>query len=580
MMFTKLKNYLKKHAGTELAILIIAIVSALCMIPMLKGPLSGHDTDFHLASIYSLASSGKFNLFDVKIFDNMAGNFGYGAGIFYPQLLHIVSAYIYRLASNFGIGLYKSTAISYWLFLSASGIIMYFLLRKFTKSNKVAIFASLLYVVLPYHLSDILIRDAMAEVGLFIFMPLICLGLYYLAQKNYVKYFVYFVLGGVGLINSHLVVTIFIVFCLIIFILAHWRTFITKKNILYLIAGAILIVAISAPFLAPMIQHRLGGDYTVFLDGYMINDRTNNNAHIKPKELLIAEHKYRGIVYSLNIAALIVIIYGLFNLKKLERDRKRTYIWLSAITIICTAFSCGIINITKWPNSLHMIQFAWRLMTIVCFTFAFLLAIAIEMLPKKVMYFAMVLIMIFAAWSYSGVIDNIQPYKGRRISSLSRVTKRYCEYYPVALYRHPNRYAKRKFKVVPLSGVAKISKSIDKLPALDFSVKTNGSTLELPRIFYYGYEIRAHYDDGTTELLSYQESPLGFIQFDLQKDAMISVRYTGGAVLKISQAVSVFAILMLFVGAGGYSYLIHIRNTGASYLAFCKYPRPKAKRKK
>ena len=113
MMFTKLKNYLKKHAGTELAILIIAIVSALCMIPMLKGPLSGHDTDFHLASIYSLASSGKFNLFDVKIFDNMAGNFGYGAGIFYPQLLHIVSAYIYRLASNFGIGLYKSTAISY-----------------------------------------------------------------------------------------------------------------------------------------------------------------------------------------------------------------------------------------------------------------------------------------------------------------------------------------------------------------------------------------------------------------------------------------------------------------------------------
>ena len=579
-MFRKIKSFVKKHAHAELAIIIIAVVSALCMLPMLKSPLDGHDTDFHLASIYSLASSGEANLFDVKIFDNMAGSFGYGAGIFYPQLLHIVSAYIYRLTAKIGISLYQSIAISHWLFLFISGILMYFLLRKFVKSNKVAVVASLLYVVLPYHLSDILIRDAMAEVGLFIFMPLICLGLYYLAHKNYAKFFIYFVLGGVGLINSHLVMTIFIAACLIIFILAHWRIFMTKQNIIRLVLGGVLILAISAPFLAPMVQHRLAGDYTVFLDGYMINDRTNNGAHIGLSELLIPIYKSRGIVYNFNIIAIVVVIIGLFRLKKLNQSQRKLYIWLSIITAICVAFSCGIIHITKWPNSLHMIQFAWRLMTIVCFTFTLLSAIALELLSSKSAYIAMALILVFAIWDYHSVKTNILPSEGRKINSLSRITKRYNEYYPVSLYQNLNKYEQRRFNIAILSGQADISKSTGKIPSMNFSVKTNGATLELPRIFYYGYEIKAQYNDGSIEYLEYQESPLGFIEFNLQQDAKISVHYTGGAVLKTSQAIAASSIVLLFAGVSVYQYIIYLRNWGATYLAYCNYTPRKAQRKK
>jgi hypothetical protein len=227
-----------------------------------------------------------------------------------------------------------------------------------------------------------------------------------------------------------------------------------------------------------------------------------------------------------------------------------------------------------------MIQFAWRLMTIVCFTFTLLSAIALELLPSKSAYIAMALILVFAIWDYHSVKTNILPSEGRKINSLSRITKRYNEYYPVSLYQNLNKYEQRRFNIATLSGQADISKSTGKIPSMNFSVKTNGATLELPRIFYYGYEIKAQYNDGSIEYLEYQESPLGFIEFNLQQDAKISVHYTGGAVLKTSQAIAASSIVLLFAGVSVYQYIIYLRNWGATYLTYCNYTPRKAQRKK
>ena len=67
-MFGRIKSFIKKHSKDIIAVFILMAISTLCVLPIAFGMVDGHDTDFHLASIYSLATSPKLNLFDVKIF--------------------------------------------------------------------------------------------------------------------------------------------------------------------------------------------------------------------------------------------------------------------------------------------------------------------------------------------------------------------------------------------------------------------------------------------------------------------------------------------------------------------------------
>ena len=553
---------------TILTITVVAILAGLCVLPKFLHPTDGHDSDFHLASIYSLANSGRTNLLDVKIFNAIGGYFGYGEGIFYPQFTHATAAYMYRIGNKIGLSLYQSIAVTYMLLLFLAGLAAYCLLRKILKSHWLAGISACVYMLSPYLLSDILIRDAMAEVGIFIFLPVLCLSLYYMTQKDYLKFFILFVLGGVGLIYSHLVLTVFIVLFLLIYIVANHKTYLTKKNFLCLIAGSLLIVAVSAPFWAPMLQHKISGNYTVFLDGYMINARTNRVAHIEASNLLVPTFKKRVIICNFNIVALLLSIIGLLNIKHIRADKKKLYILLFIGNVVCALLSIGIINITSWPNFLHMIQFAWRLLTLSCLFVAIMFGLAVESLPKRTKYIVLVSFILFGAWDYYCVGQNILYNNGRPISALSRVTKRYNEYYPVNTYRNIDYFNSRPFSVAVTDGEAKIKDTPSKMPNMNFDIETQGATIEIPRLFYYGYEIKAQYKDGKTELLDYHEDRNGFIELSVKQDARISVRYTGGAICGVAKIVSATATVLLLSNA---IYALRARSLLDSFATYLSY---------
>lgn len=568
-MFGRIKSSIKKHSKDIIAVFILMAISTLCVLPIAFGMVDGHDTDFHLASIYSLATSPKINLFDVKIFSSMAGNYGYGGGIFYPQFAHVVAAYIYRAMTPFCTNIYKAAAATYILLLFLSGLTIYMLLRKILKKQWLAVLCSCLYIALPYHLSDALIRDAMAETGIFVFMPVICLGLYYMTQKKYAKYLLFFVLGGVGLIYSHLVLTVFVAGFIVAYLLVNYRIYLSKKNILYLIVGAALILVISAPFWALMVQHKIAGNYVVFLDGYMINDRTNNDAHIYAWELGYPKLYYRGIIYVINWVAAALCALGLFLIKKMPKEKRKLYTYLFVANLVCCLLSIGVVNIRKWPNALHMIQFAWRLMTISCFFVAIMAGMVMELLPKRLAYIAAVLMVAFGIRDFGYVKKDISLWSGRRISMLSAVTIRYNEYYPAKTFRNLEKYGAREYDIAVMAGEADMDEYAGKIPDISFSAKTQGATLELPALYYFGYEIKAKYADGRTEKLPYRESDLGFIEFDLAQDADIAVRYTGGLIYAVSRTLSTFAVICLVCYICRCWYATKLVKDGVTYL--CVY---------
>lgn len=88
------------------------------------------------------------------------------------------------LDTTLGVGTLDTMKIVYTVSLLLSGFTMYFFSYKLLKSRKLAFLSGLIYMAIPYHLSDIYVRDAIAETFLFPFLPLILLGVYNLLEGN------------------------------------------------------------------------------------------------------------------------------------------------------------------------------------------------------------------------------------------------------------------------------------------------------------------------------------------------------------------------------------------------------------
>ena len=61
---------------------------------------------------------------------------------------------------------------------------MYWFVSRLTKSKEIGTLAGILYMLMPYHLNDMYIRNALGEFLSYIFIPLVFLGLYKIFQKE------------------------------------------------------------------------------------------------------------------------------------------------------------------------------------------------------------------------------------------------------------------------------------------------------------------------------------------------------------------------------------------------------------
>ena len=71
-----------------------------------------------------------------------------------------------------------------FLGLLCSGITMYYFIKKITDDKNVSVVGSVIYMVMPYHLTDMYIRGSLGEFLSFIFIPLVFLGLYNLFNEE------------------------------------------------------------------------------------------------------------------------------------------------------------------------------------------------------------------------------------------------------------------------------------------------------------------------------------------------------------------------------------------------------------
>ena len=239
--------------------IIILIVSIVISIPLCQKNFNYYHDDGiqHIARAF-LTSEAMKNGESPVVLSSLENDFGYSWDLFYGPLSSFAIAIIGLVFKNIIIG-YK---LVLFLGLLLSGISMYYFTKKIADDKNVALLSSVLYMNMPYHLTDMYIRGSIGEFLSFVFIPIIFLGLYNLFHQEKKDWL--FVIGSVGIIITHnlmAVITGIIAICYVAINLPKLKIKeIREKFIFY----AIFIIFISSFFWLPLIESSISARYEVY----------------------------------------------------------------------------------------------------------------------------------------------------------------------------------------------------------------------------------------------------------------------------------------------------------------------------
>lgn len=419
----KLVNIFKKLFKKEnfLPVLIVLIAGVLASRTLIfqKGYFNMHD-DLQLMRQLEMEKCFKDFQIPCRWVNDMGYGFGFPLFNFYPPLPYLVGELFRVLGFTFVVTAKLTFAFS----LVASGIGMYYLAKQFFNRFG-GVLSAIFYIWAPYHAVDVYVRGAMNEAWALIFFPLILLYSYKLIlskKVNINKWLILLSLSWFGLLVSHnLMVIIFAPIFALWCLLWMWR----EKNFKIIpkfIVSGILALGLSSFFSLPAIFENRFTQIESQLSGYY-----EYIAHfVSVKQLLITrfwgygpsvwEVKDDGMPFQVGhihwILTLVIITLWFLGLwiKKNNKFKFKIKKLISTDFLIIFLFIIGWLAtfmthnkatfIYKLITPLAIVQFPWRFLTIVIFSFSFLAgAITLFVKNKYFLSFLMLFVIIFN-WNY------------------------------------------------------------------------------------------------------------------------------------------------------------------------------------
>ena len=509
-------------------IILILLFSLIYMSPFLFGYIYGDDTVFHLMNIDLYSNTSIFS----KIIPLYVNNMGWGVGIFYPCLPHIFGALILRIINNFGFTSILALKFVKFVITFLSGLFMYLLSLKIYKNEKLSIFSSLFYISSSYFFVDTYMRDALNESAIFVFIPLVFLGVYYLLnEQNNKKFYICFISGYVGMIYCHLLITMWFTFLIAIFLLFYLKKILTFKIIKPFILSIVIVVGLTGTFIFPLLEHMVNGNWFIPaykhvwclpIYGYFVGDyyKTSTNGL-----LFIRFPSY----------VIVLTIIGVFNLifgrKKYKYDRR----FLSGIlvfSIISMFLSSQSIFWNNAPKFFNTIQFAWRIVVFSTFGICLFSVSGFEsvynIFKDKYRYILTIFMMcLIAAFTFNNMslvrINNNIDYGEYVYKNFSKYSNR--DYLPNKFIENIDYVASLKDDDLHIDGNASVKILRNETSYFVFKISDieNDINIEIPRLYYLGYTVT----DSNNNVIGYTESSNGLIQVNIKKNGVYKLKYTG-----------------------------------------------------
>lgn len=563
-----MKKFIKKLYSNVLKnpYVILFSVTFLIMIPYIFSSkyIKGNDTDFHMSNIFSIYTSIKQGTLS-NILPIIAHDFGYASRIFYPRLAHFSTALITLvLNGNVIWGLKIIHFIVYFL----SAVMMYKLVNKIFKNKFSALISAIFYLSFPYMLTEVFVRDSLAESLIFIFMPMIMLGLYELFYGDKKYFYLWFILGYVGIINSHLVLAVYFTAFIFIYLLLNIKKVFKKENIKSLVLSSTIILLLTATFTVPILQHKSLKIYTVFEGDSMTNRGTIVNSAMGIKDFFRQKpcKKFSNITYYLNILGFILAIGTILFNKKIfkETEQKNFFKFILFATIICTFLMSKLCPWILLPKTFVMIQFAWRLESVLLLCLSILGGLAFKNFNRKIeRIIILIIVLLFNGYTVYNAYD-FKIFENRNMNDIDVSISGMGwerEYLPMATQKNKKYFDKRNNDILVISGNAEISILENNTPSLKAEITNckDETFIELPRIYYLGYEAILT-ENGNAKKLDLYMNNKGFVETKINSNGTLVLKYKGTKEMQLANMVSYITLLgiLVYVLVG---YIKKKRNT-------------------
>lgn len=335
------------------AITTILLCSGVCFIGVYKG----HDIKFQVDRFKSLYLSLKEGYFPTLIYPNYLEGYGYPLGIFYPDVFLYIPALIALVIDKIP---FMRIEMAYNAFLIMVNIFAayttYKCIKTITKNDLCAMVFARVLVISPYFLNDAYTRSALGEHIAFSFIPLVILGLYELTYGDCKRKGIYFTLGLLGIVLSHVLSVLMCAIFVFIFFIFNFKKYLEEnERFKYLIIYGLFSIALSLWYILPMYE-MLNKDTYLYNYGWSLNGISA--ASVKLINLFVELKP--GNSFSPSIGLIYLFLYILFIFDKNKRNASK---FSKDLIYIGTIFLFAATEIFPWKyiNMLNIIQFPWRL---------------------------------------------------------------------------------------------------------------------------------------------------------------------------------------------------------------------------
>ena len=547
-----MKNRIKDY-------LIVLVISIAISIPLFNKDFNIYRDDGvqHIARLmgtYQAITEGEF---PPVIMSNFCNGFGYSWNIFYSPLTAYIPLIFKIFTSSFELTLKLFMVLISFL----SGIAMYEFIKKVTKNRYAGLIGAVLYILAPYRLTDMYMRIAISELASFIFIPIVFHGMYNIfnSEDRNVQKSLVLTLGAVGLILTHIVITMYTAIFCIVYVIINIKKLKEKQVWKMLGINILLILLLTSFYLFPMLEHKLATNYEVFETGRM--ERTDALIALKVDAADLLYTPQGNMSYEIGLVSLIGLVLTLLAYKKISKENKKIY-WFALVSgFICIIMSLRFFPFEKMPPILKMLQFSFRLLEFSSFFFAFIAAINYSLVIKN---FKMKDVMVLSLIAFLLVVplkknlDFEKKYSEEKLwpsvevnDNTGRVHAGCAtfEYLPSKAFDNLDYIKYRKDGVYILNGNAKIEneqKSGNNL-SFDISGIEESTVLELPYIYYLGYDVEIKDENGEIKRLDTFESNNGFVAVKIEdgEAGSINVKYTGTMLTKIAYVISFITLIFM-----------------------------------
>ena len=563
-----IEKILKKE--TTINIVILLFVSIIVCLPLLNQNLNiGYDDGVqHIARLMGTYQSIEEGQTFPVIMSKFCNNFGYSWNIFYSPL----TAYMPLIFKIFNVSFIACIKCFIFCMVFLSGITMYFFMQEVTKNKKIALIAGILYIFAPYRFTDMYLRNALAELTSFVFIPMIFHGLYgILKEKDKREYLL--IIGSCLLVLTHSVIAIYTAIICLIYILTQIKKLKIKMIRNKLLISLIFIVIITSFFLLPLFEHKNATQYEVFKPGRMERTEVLVAFKLNLSELFVTP-KDNNMIYEIGWLSIVLLLATPIVIKGTKKRRNtdsfRFYIFSLITGIVCCIMTLKLFPFEKLPATLKMLQFSFRLLEFSSFFFAVVVSINFVTLintfykrykksKKKVSYrdveFVIVILTLLSLTfishlKYSDNINESILWPAVPVTEKTGRVHAGCasfEYLPSKAFENRSYIETREDKVIVISGNPEISNEEKQNTNLKFDISTSEETiLELPYIYYLGYSVTLEQDNTKTSLETF-ETDKGFIGIKISNanNAKVKIEYTGTNLMKVSSIISGLGILLL-----------------------------------